>query len=270
MKVPKTWDEMLEAGEKFLEQDRYLIAMPTSHSLWGDQVVYSFMATNGARVFDDQGNIVFNSEETLETFRFLNELKKYSPPGTSNWNWGDGHVSLMGDQSAMLPIFGGIRNWEQNAPELANKMKNTHVPISNTGQLGTYSTPNAAMILSQEQQKIEAAKDFLRFLMEPERNGWWLANMEPGTYLPITEAAMESDSFWSHEIISKHERSLRNIVDLQEYGSLFGFLSESPSEALGTISAENIISAAAHRMFLDKMTPEEAVEWGQRQMEQIE
>lgn len=262
---PHDWDELLDVAEKLSAKGIYPLAFPTSKTLWGDQVAYSFMATAGAFVFNEQGEIDFDNERTIRALEFFAKLGKYAPPGSSNWNWGDGQVAYVSGKYAMLPIFGGIRNWEQNAPRIAEATRGSYIPIAPGGQRASYSSPNAMMVLTADRAKREGIQKFLLFLMEPERNGWWLAHMEPGTYLPITEAGLKAESFWSHEVIARHRQLLEAHIDNQKYGLAYGF-EYGPNEKIGPIAASNILAEVVQQVYTGAMTPEEAAAWGERRM----
>src|SRR5690554_6377231 len=47
------WDDVLAAAEKLSRKGIYPLPFPTSKTLWGDQVVYSFMALAGSFEFNE-------------------------------------------------------------------------------------------------------------------------------------------------------------------------------------------------------------------------
>ena len=53
----------------------------------------SFLSTKGTG-YDEEGNIVFNNPKTVETYDYLVEHAKYSPPDCTGWSWAETKLSF--------------------------------------------------------------------------------------------------------------------------------------------------------------------------------
>mgnify|MGYP000975256096 CR=1 FL=1 len=143
------------------------------------------------------------------------------------------------------------------------------IPIPEGGRHSSITYSNGAMVLAKDKEKREGIKKFLEYMMEPENNGAWLAGMDPGVYLPITEAAINSKSFNENEAVQYY----KDIIDLQfeatKDAQLFGFVHSPPAKAIGEVSGVNLLSQVLVKVLLDEMTPSEAAAWGANRMREI-
>ncbi len=83
--VPQNWDDVLEIAKSFYDPDnkQYGIALPTSESAFSEQVFSQFAISNGANVFDADGNVTIDTPEMKEALDFYKELSSYSMPGST-------------------------------------------------------------------------------------------------------------------------------------------------------------------------------------------
>lgn len=125
--VPKTWDEFLEVAEFFTrpEDDLWgtvVAAKPDGHNDVYDWLIHLW--SRGGEVFDDEGNVAFDSEEGVEALQFYHDLlheHEVAPPESLEmesvesgefyaagnaammWNWsGFGALAEVEDS----PVFG--------------------------------------------------------------------------------------------------------------------------------------------------------------------
>ena len=84
---PNTWYNILKAAKHFNQprKNQYGILIGTKSDGYAEQVFTQFALSNGARQFDKDGKLVFNSQAMTETVEFYNELQQYSPPGPQTW-----------------------------------------------------------------------------------------------------------------------------------------------------------------------------------------
>lgn len=109
-----SYDRVLELADFFngKEPGLYGISMRGQR---GHNIVVSFftvMYPFGGRLFDDDWNVLINSEKSIEALEFLIELMQYAPPGVENYNSEEqcaavarGDVALALDVSACPPYY---------------------------------------------------------------------------------------------------------------------------------------------------------------------
>jgi multiple sugar transport system substrate-binding protein len=269
--APQTWDELLEVAEAVsnLGPNRYGFALPASKYMFTDQNLYDFMITNGAVLFDKDGNVVFDKEKTIETLSFYKKLWQYSPPDSISWGWGDSEMTFVSGITSMIMLFPSLTQYKKAEQEGKGPFGATRVPKPKEGgQWGSITYPNGAMVFTQDKEKYEAVREFLLFLMKPEINGAWVADFEAGCFNPTTIAAMKSDRFWRHPVIGYYEDVVRLQLDANKDGKLFGFVYE-PQPGIGEIAGQRLLAQVVEKVVTGKMTPKKAAKWGANVMRRM-
>jgi multiple sugar transport system substrate-binding protein len=139
------------------------------------------------------------------------------------------------------------------------------VPWPPDGERGSIYYSNGAMLLTDDEEKKEAAKAFLSFVLEP-KNYADLLLAEPGLFLPVTEDG-DSPAWKDSEVLSKYPEAVNLMVEQSKYGYLFGFTRDKVPQGIGQISAENLISQVVQKAIVENQSPEAAVAWGQQEMQ---
>ncbi len=261
---PRTWNELLDCAKTISEnlEGVYGIGIPASKHLDTDQEIYTFMVTNRAEdIFDETGKVVFDNPRTVEAYRFYKKLFEYAPPDATGWGWAEPEIAFDEGITAMDVAKGQfIRQFEIRAGVPPEDLGAAPVPWPENGQRGSLFYPNGIMILTENPEKREAVRKFLVYLYEPETYGTFV-NMEPGLFVPVTETAFESKSYWQNPLISKYLPQVRVLLEANGYGRLFGFTTEKPSEAIGPVASRMLFAQGVQKMIVDDWTPEKAVKW---------
>ena len=268
---PATWDEWASAAEALTGDGRYGIGVPSNRNLYTDQVVYNFMINAGASdIYNDDGSLRFNNEHTVRALDFYGQMSQFSPPDSPSWAWGEAEVCLGSGTCAMVNQFAFLRSYEANGGDPSNLGVMAMPVDAGVEDPGTISYVNAAMILTDDAAKQEAAYEFLRFIFQPDNYGLFL-NMEPGLFLPITESGFESETYWSDPLVVKYRGQLETVLDYSRTGRLFGFTGGQTFPSIARISAQNLLSQVGQLVVVDGMGASDAAAEGEYlMMEAIE
>ncbi|NIM95980.1 MAG: extracellular solute-binding protein [Anaerolineales bacterium] len=267
---PETWDEWMEVAEALTGGDNYAITLPASKHLYTDQCITDIMAVNHSDIFAPDGTLIFNSPETVESFGYYRELYQYSPPDAPNMTWPEANASFLTGQSAMTPIFGAIfARLPNESPDFADEVASARIPIPPGGVHKSVGSANAAMILTDDAERQEASAEFLKFMTEPDRHAEWIANMQPGLYMPVSEEMAQSDSYWEQPILERYKQHILLAFEMSGETVVYGFNHDEPHPEVAAIDGENVLAQTVQKMVVDGMEPEEAVEWGHTKMEEL-
>ena len=118
------------------------------------------------------------------------------------------------------------------------------------------------MIMTHDAAKMDASKRFISFLMEPGNYGRFI-NMEPGLFLPITEAGSKDDTFRNDPVAVKYKSQIETMLDNSTRGSLFGFTNGNTFTSISAISAQNLLSQTLQLAIIDGQDAASAVAEGQ-------
>lgn len=272
-KPPKSWNELLLAAQRITllsEKEGntiYGIGLTAGNNLCTQEQVYTIMANLGVKFFDQSGNLAFNSPETLRAVEFYKDLYRFSPPGSTGWAWGEIEMNFSAGKIAMMPYFGGL---QKRFYDLGNNDLDAVIqPYPIDGVKGNLIYPNDVHIFKSAVKKghLEAVKKFLVFIMRPDVNAILTAKMEPGSFVPVTKAAQESEYYWNDPIIKTFKHMNKVIIEATNYGTLYGFETGSAVNlAIGSISGANVLAEMIQNVVTGKMGVKEAVNWAEEKM----
>ena len=266
---PKDWDELLSYAEKINNAAKiYGIGVPASRHMYTDQAIYSFMVVNKAEdLFNEQGELIFNNPRTVDTYAFYKKLYDLSPPDAASWTWAEPQLAFNNGTLAMAIEKGQfLLPFEKESGVSGDNLGCSSIPRPADGQRGAIYYSNGIMLLTDKPEKVEAITKFLDYLYEPEVNGEWLTGMEPGLFLPVTEATLTSQSFWANRVVAQYKPYVELMIEESQYGKLFGFTKGIVNPNIGKISGQNILAQVVQKVCLEGVDPAEAVKWGEEEM----
>lgn len=265
---PTTWEEWEAAAKALTADGKYGVGLPANRNLYTDQVVYDFMVNSGAQdIYDADGNIVFDTPETVAAYDFYKTMWQYAPPDSTGWAWGEAEACFNSGTCAMVPQFTVISTYDQAGGDAADLGVLALPRSSSADKNYTISYVNAAMVLAKDAAKQEAAQKFLAWLLQPENYGRFL-NMEPGLFLPVTETGSTAESLWNDPLVVKYHDQVESMVANSQTGMLFGFTGGNTFPSIASISAQNILAQVLQAVVVDGTSPADAVAQGQQMMQE--
>ena len=271
LEAPTTFDELLACAEALTDKDngKYGIALPASLSMATDQVLYSLIASAGGKdVIDADNNVTFDNDATVAALDLYQKLLKFAPTDCDTYTWGEPQA-LFNQGTVAMAIEKGqyLSTFEAESGVSADNLGSVPIPVLNDSCTSTsiyYS--NGFMLLSDDEAKKAAAKEFFEYLLSEEAYGDFL-NAEPGLFLPVTETGAEYDSWRSNEVLSTYSEQVQTLLEASSTGALFGFTDGVCSD-IGSITGSNLIAQTLQQMTVNGLSAEEAAEWGQKAMEE--
>lgn len=266
---PTTWDEWLASVEALTKDGQYGIGLPANRHLYTDQTVFDLLINAGAQdIYNEDGTLRFDNEQTVAAYDFYSQLYGYSPADSPNWTWGEAEACFASGTCAQVLQFTVITTYETQAEGDAEDLGVIAIPHSaDVEESGTVAYVNGVMLLTDDPAKQDAAKRFLRFLMEPDNYGRFLT-MEPGLYLPVTEDGSVADTYWNDEMMVKYKDQVEVMLENSRNGALPGFTSGMIFPSIAQISAQNLAAQVLQSVVIDGAAPADAVAEGQALMEE--
>ena len=262
---PKNWSELKAAAKTLTKDGMYGIGLPGNKQLYTDQTIYSFMVNSGAsEIYNSDGSLRFDNPATVSAYAAYKDLYQYSAPDAANWTWGEAEACFASNSCAMILQFTVISTYDSQAGGDAGDLGVIQIPYADgmADSAGTVSYVNSAMIMTEDQAKMDASKKFLSFLMEPGNYGRFI-NMEPGLFLPITEAGSKDSTFWDDPVAVKYKSQIETMLDNSTRGNLFGFTNGNTFTSISSISAQNLLSQTLQLAIIDDKDAKSAVAEGQ-------
>jgi multiple sugar transport system substrate-binding protein len=273
---PRTWDDLLKAAKALTRDGMFGVGLPVStNGNYGSQTVWGYLRTHGGAIVDCAGGgerIVFNAPATIRTYKFLAELAQYAPPGKENWAWAEGELMLKTGKVAASVFTGSwLRETDAKNPELAAKYRYTRIPVGapddrplNTGYPRNITVTRAA----KEKGRAEAVRTWLTWLTQPDHHAAYLF-MEPGLFMPMSEASAASRVWRDHPINTKYAALIRAQAEAMQTASTIGFENGCRSLKAGAYEGSFLLAAVLQRIVIHKMPVADAVAWGHGEYEKI-
>ena len=272
---PDTWEEALEYSRKITvnsEEEVYGIGIGGAKNLMTDEQAYIFMASAGARFFDEKGNVIFDNPKTKEALKLYNDIIQYAPPDAEAWSSGEIELNIAAGTLAMSPYFPSVQkrfHEEFDSDDYAA----AHIPyFKGRSERGTITYPNEVHIYKQtleDSVKLNAAKDFIRFMMRPEVNAMLTSGQEPGGFFPTTDVAARAPEYWDNPIVKRFKNIHTVAMEaLNEYATLYGFeYGKWVNIGIGDITGADVLADTVNKIVSGQMSVDKAVAWGQTEME---
>lgn len=273
---PDTWEDVLAAARQVTEQsggDVYGMGIGAGRNLMTSEQIYIFLASAGAQIFDEEGNISFNNPQTIRALEMYNDLIQYAPPGAEAWSWGEIELNLAAGTLAMSPYFPSVQKRFHDEFDSSDYAA-AHVPrFEGRNERGTITYPNDIHIYKDtvaDPEQYDAVVKFIEFMMRPDINAELTAKAEPGGFFPTTEAAAEADEYWDDPIVQRFEdMHVTSMEALNEYANLYGFeYGRWVNLGIGDMTGADILAQVVNSVVSGEMTAAEAAEWGAAEMEQ--
>jgi multiple sugar transport system substrate-binding protein len=264
LKPPTTWENILAAAKAFHDprKKQYGIVIGTQKDHFTEQTFSQYALSNEAKLFDEKGNVRFNTPEMTETLDFYKELAKYTPPGAESWR--EAKEMYLSERAPMVMYSTYLMGDLSQNKELA---KNTGFVIPERKSKASFGEITAFTITNtvSEEEK-EAAKRFTRFMLEKENYIPFL-HMSAGGSNPVRKSIAKDPAYLDHEVLKSFGEVAGEIPNGLENLQRFGFQDGKMYPQMGDISAQFIISEAIYNMTEHGTSAGDAAKTAQSKME---
>lgn len=286
VKVPTNWDELLEAAKKLTIDsngdgtiDVYGIAIPAGKNKWTGHNINAYTLMAGGSLFDKELNVVYDSPEAVEALKFYGELAKYAPPGIGSYSYFETIDAYASGRVAMAPYMGRLLSHvASKAPQLESVTK--AIPMPRGKYQATYGSWNQYAVLAGSKHP-EEGKRFLEFLSQPKQILRFSLTV-PGHLVPPLKSILDMQELYDDPLLKNHPEDVKVLFEAGNYGfegateagatpDSNGFMKSSGvfNPYMNAIMTANIREMVVQKYLLEKVTAEEAVEWGANEMRRI-
>ncbi len=290
LEPPKTWDAVLAAAKRFYkpEINQYGILVGTLPEAYSEQCFTPIAMSNGASLFNGDGELIFNSPEMREAVEFYAELAQYNPPGPQTWRARDYYLQgkmamffystyIMDDLAVQEAAAGSLTSeyftelkGSSFDPDLVNKTEVASM-IENKEPAG-YGTVVAFGLFNQSTTaEQEAAKKFLRYLYTPNAYITFL-HMAPGGMNPMLKDIATNERFQNDPqgLFKRYgAQKMADIIDGLENVQTFSIVEGKRIEAASEITAKMIIPQMLYKITQENMSIDSAMDWAEKEMRKI-
>lgn len=243
---PTTWDGLMKAAKALHDPDnnQYGIVIGTKKTAFARQCFTPFARSNGARVFDKDGKIVFDSKEMIEALDFYAKLSKYTPPGKDTWKTANN--TYLNEQSHLIQYSTFIMSdLVDKGDEMVKDTKFApyvqHKRKSSFGQIVGLN-----LFESASKQQLDYGKNLAEYLMTKKYVEW--LHMAPGGMNPVLKTTASSSEFKDDETLKAWGSTVEDVSAAFENIERFGYVDGKAFPELGNITNKFLIAEAISRV----------------------
>jgi multiple sugar transport system substrate-binding protein len=230
----------------------------TGDGLWCNWLVWAF----GGKLVDQNNKVVIDSPETQKALEYGKELYATFIPGTLSWLDPNNNKAFLDGQISVTNNGISIYVAAKNSPdpklkEMAVDIQHAAFPIGPVG-VPTESHLYFNQMIMKYTKYPQAAKEFLRFMMEQEQFDPWLTGAQGYVAPPL--AAYAKSAIWTAD--PKNEPYRDAVKNLRPAGYA-GTLGYASAGAAADFIVVNMVAEAAS----GAKTPKEAMERAQKRAE---
>ncbi len=227
---------------------------------WTDWVLWGF----GSSLVDEQEQVVVDNPKTLEALEYAKELYATFIPGTLSWLDPSNNKALLAGQCGLtangISVYYAAKTSEDPAVKaMADDIDHASFPVGPVG-FPTQGVLVINAIVLKHTAYPNAAKEYLRFMMEAEQYGPWQA-ASIGYWCHPLQAYDASDVWTSDPKIGAYRDIMRNALPQSYKGR--------PGEAAAAVRAELIVMNMFQSVCSGQSTPRDAAAEAQRRGERV-
>ena len=230
----------------------------TGDSGWTHWLIWAF----GGAIVDKNNRVTIDSPETIKALEYVKELYQYFIPGTLSWLDPNNNKAFLDSQISVtnngISIYVAAKNSaDPKIKEMAGDIYHAPFPVGPVGVPTEYHLFFNQMVMKYTKYP-QAAKEFLRFMMEADQFNAWLQG--GGGYVSHPLAAYDANPIWTSDPKNTPYRDSTRHLRPAGYAGKLGYASAG---ALADFIVANMVAEAGS----GAKTPKEAAERAQKRAE---
>ena len=204
LEMPTTWEELKEQAAEVNDPENgfYALGFAMGASGGGDAEgwVRTIILDWGGQTVNEKGEVVVNSPETVEAFKFIKSLYDeglISPDavtGDDSWN---NQAYLAGTAGLICNSGSVMAAMKNDDPELYEKTQIIPYPAGPTGEAYVLTGCNVFGVM-ESGKNVDVAKDFIRYYFSHQDKYEEMIEVMGSMWQPVIEE-MEDSEFWQDE-----------------------------------------------------------------------
>jgi len=258
---PKNTDDFLKLFKALKEKGTpggMALGNATGDSTWCNWLVWAF----GGQLVDKSNKVVLDSPETIKALEYGKELYANFIPGTLSWldpnnnkAFLDGQISVT--NNGISVYYAAKNSQDPKIKEMAADINHAVFPVGPVG-VPTESHLFFNQMAMKYTKYPNAAKEFLRFMMEREQFDKWLTGAAGYVAHPL--AAYESSPIWTADPKNTAYRDAVKNMRPTGYEGRLGYASAGAG-------ADFIVANMVAEAISGSKSPQEAMERAQKRAE---
>lgn len=217
---------------------------------------------HGAAAVDEQNKVIINSKETIAALKYGAELYKTFIPGTLSWLDPSNNKAFIAEEISLtqngVSIYFAAKN-DPKTKHIADDIEHSRMPGAIDGRAPESANTLNAMVFKHTKYP-NAAKEYLRFMMEAPQYDVWLTQCLGYWAHPLL--AFDQSDCWKQDPKIIAYRDAQKMTYWDGYKGPIG-------AAAASVSAEYVLVQMLASVCAGQNTPEDAAKEAERRLTRI-
>jgi multiple sugar transport system substrate-binding protein len=263
LKVPTTWDAYRDAAEFFtrkaggtlagqaLTDDFAGVAMTGKRHVATVLEWMDYGWTFGGGILDDTGQLVIDSNQSVEALDYMLGLREFAQPGYTNATWDETTATLQQGNAALSITWGDTAGAMEAADQSAvvGKMGYASIPTLKDGDTPVAHLGSWTYVIPSASTKQDAAWLFVQWaLSQPTQQAMATAGGLPALASTFEDPELTASlPYWPQELVSLSASKSRPRIP--EWGAMSDILQDAISNSIsGQAAAGDALGQAATKL----------------------
>ena len=262
---PNTWTSLLNAASALANpaQKKYGIALPTAESVMTEQVFSQFALSDGANVFNAQGDITLDTPEMREALEHYQKLAALSMPGSNDVMeikdaFMNGAAPMAIYSTYILPAV-----YKDGDPQDLGFIVPTQKSSAVYGMVTSLT-----ITAGQSEKETQAAEKFITFMEQGPNAAQWVL-MSPGAALPVNKGVVEEPAYKENPVIQAFSALTSELIAQYPNVQVFGSVGDKNFTRMGDVTGSGVIYALVNGVTVGKQDPQAALAKGQKHLVEL-
>lgn len=262
---PNTWTSLLNAASALANpaQKKYGIALPTAESVMTEQVFSQFALSDGANVFNAQGDITLDTPEMREALEYYQKLAALSMPGSNDVMeikdaFMNGAAPMAIYSTYILPAV-----YKDGDPQDLGFIVPTQKSSAVYGMVTSLT-----ITAGQSEKETQAAEKFITFMEQGPNAAQWVL-MSPGAALPVNKGVVEEPAYKENPVIQAFSALTSELIAQYPNVQVFGSVGNKNFTRMGDVTGSGVIYALVNGVTVGKQDPQAALAKGQKHLVEL-
>ncbi|PII38144.1 ABC transporter substrate-binding protein [Sinorhizobium meliloti CCBAU 01290] len=217
----------------------------------GNNYAHWLLWSHGGKMVDESGKVTINSPETLAAVNYAKSLYETFIPGTESWLDINNNRAFLAGQVSLTATASALHAAKKDAAlaELAADIRTTNFPVGPVGQ-SVELHQTSSILLFKHSKYPEAAKAYLKFMMEADQMNAWIEGSSAYCCQPLK--AFADNPVWTSDPIHAPYARASETLRPNGYAGPLGYASAG-------VMADYVLVDMFASAVTGQATPEDAV-----------
>jgi len=223
----------------------------------GNNYAHWLLWSHGGKMVDENSKVTINSPETIAAINYAKQLYETFIPGTESWQDINNNRAFLAGQISLTANGVSLYYAAKNDPalaEIAEDIRTTNFPIGPVGE-SVELHQTSSLLLFNHCQYPEAAKAYIKFMMEADQMNAWIEGSSAYCCQPLK--AFADNPVWKADPIHAPYARASETLRPNGYAGPLGYASAATM-------ADYVLVDMFASAVTGQMTPEEAAAEAER------